>query len=148
MFTRNTRVRGASSELVSAARDLRATQTPAERLLWEALRGRKLGGYKFRRQHPIGRHILDFVCVERRLVIELDGAHHTREDQGRYDQERTGHLEQYGYQVIRFPNAAVLSNLDAVLDRINRALSPSESSPSLPELGETPPPAGGGMGGG
>jgi very-short-patch-repair endonuclease len=128
MSTRNGRVRGASHELVSAARELRAGQTPAECILWEALRGRKLGGFKFRRQYPVGRHILDFVCVERRVVVELDGAHHGQEDQHRYDQERTEHLEQYGYQVVRFPNAVVLNDLDAVLDQIRVALASGKVS--------------------
>ena len=123
MSTSNGRVRGASYELVSAARQLRAQQTPAEQSLWEALRARKLDGYKFRRQYPVGSHILDFVCVERSLVIELDGAHHAVEDQYQYDQERTEHLEHYGHRVIRFANDSVLSDLDSVLDQIRCELS-------------------------
>ncbi len=123
MPTSNGRERGASHELVSAARALRVEQTPEERLLWDALRERKLEGCKFRRQHPLGSHILDFVCVERRLAVELDGAHHAKEDQHRYDRERTEHLEQYGYRVIRFSNSAVLADLDSVLDLIRCELS-------------------------
>jgi very-short-patch-repair endonuclease len=129
MSTRNGRVRGASRELVLAARELRAEQTPAEHILWEELRNRRLDGIKFRRQYPVGSHILDFVCIDRRLVVELDGAHHAEADQARYDQERTAHLEQYGYRVIRFSNNAVLSNLDTVLDQIRSELSRELSTP-------------------
>ena len=122
MATRNGRVRGASNELVSAARELRMAQTPAEQRLWSAIRGRKLDGFKFRRQYPVGSHVLDFVCVERRLVVELDGTHHAEGDQLRYDRERTEHLQQYGYRVVCYPNSAVLSDLDTVLDDLRAEL--------------------------
>jgi very-short-patch-repair endonuclease len=125
MATQNNRVRGASNELISAARDLRTNQTRAEMILWSELRNRKLDGYKFRRQHPIGRHILDFVCAERKVAIELDGNHHELNDQYRNDQERTDHLEQYGYKVIRFRNAEVFDDLAGVLDRIRAELGRS-----------------------
>jgi len=129
MSTRNGRVRGASSELVAAARDLRARQTPAERILWDALRGRKLDGFKFRRQYPLGSYVLDFVCVEQRLVVELDGAHHAGEDQLRHDQQRTAHLEHFGYRVVRYPNAVILSDLDTVLDDLRFELARKARSP-------------------
>jgi very-short-patch-repair endonuclease len=118
----NGRVRGASNELIAAARDLRSHQTRAETLLWDALRNRRLDGCKFRRQYPMGRHILDFVCAERKIVIELDGMHHESADQYRYDQDRTEHLEQYGYRVVRFRNAAVFDDLAGVLERIRSEL--------------------------
>lgn len=129
MSIRNGRVRGASSELVRAARDLRASQTPAERILWDALRGRKLDGFKFRRQYPLGSYVLDFVCVEQRLVVELDGAHHARGDQLRRDQGRTAHLEQFGYRVVRYPNAVIFSDLDTVLDDLRFELVRKTRSP-------------------
>ena len=87
-------------------------------MLWEELRGSKQQGNKFRRQHPLGRHILDFVCVEHKLVVELDGAHHALEEEYRADRERTEHLEQYGYRVLRFSNEAIISDIDSVLERI------------------------------
>lgn len=122
MSTSNSRVRGASNELVSAARNLRVEQTPAEQRLWNELRSRKLDGFKFRRQYPVGRYILDFVCVERKLVVELDGNHHEVGDQHRYDRERSEHLEHYGYRVLRFPNRAVLDNVHYVLQKIRTGL--------------------------
>ncbi|MCA9860459.1 MAG: endonuclease domain-containing protein [Thermomicrobiales bacterium] len=128
MPTKNGRVRGASNELVAAARNLRASQTPAERVLWQALRGRQLDGFKFRRQYPVGNSVLDFVCVERKLVVELDGAHHSLDEYVRYDQARTEHLEQYGYSVVRFSNAAVLTDLDMVVEQIRSELAGRESS--------------------
>ena len=122
MPTSHNRTRGASRELIEAARQLRVGQTPAERILWEALRGRKLDGFKFRRQYPVGRHILDFACVEQKLVIELDGKHHESDAQYTYDQERTEHLEGYGYRIVRFGNEAVFADLPGVLDRIRAEL--------------------------
>ena len=98
------------------ARELRKEQTPAESHLWSALRGRVLGGYKFRRQHPIGTLIVDFYCQEVRLVIEVDGPVHNRQKE--YDAIRTTWLEEHGYCVIRFTNEEVLNNLEQVLERI------------------------------
>ena len=100
------------------ARELRRPQTPAEQKLWARLRNRQLGGLKFRRQHPIGRFILDFCCVKRKLAIELDGPSHA--SQVEYDRDRTAWLEQKGYKVIRFTNAQVHHNLEGVLLEIAR----------------------------
>ena len=98
------------------ARELRQSQTPAEDKLWYRVRDRRLGGYKFRRQHPIGRLIVDFYCAETGLVIEIDGDTHT--EQAEYDTARTEWLEAQGYQVIRFKNQEALRNLEAVVERI------------------------------
>jgi very-short-patch-repair endonuclease len=76
------------------ARDLRANSTDAERKLWAALGGRRLGGFKFRRQVPIDRHFADFACVEARLIVELDGSQHM--DRSQYDDARTAALEAHG----------------------------------------------------
>jgi very-short-patch-repair endonuclease len=132
MLPSNGRVRGASHELVSAARNLRVEQTPAEQRLWNELRSRKLDGFKFRRQYPVGRHILDFVCVERKLVVELDGNHHDTGDQHRYDRERSEHLEHFGYRLLRFPNRAVLDDLENVLQKIRKSLD--DTTGIRPEL--------------
>ncbi|PXA89934.1 endonuclease [Caulobacter sp. D4A] len=100
------------------ARRLRRDQTDAERLLWSVLRGRRLDGFKFRRQVPIDRYVADFVCVEARLIVELDGGQHA-EDAGRaYDAARTEVLEACGYVVLRFWNDAVRYELDGVGDEI------------------------------
>lgn len=107
-------------EIWQNARELRNTATDAERVPWKHLRGRRLSGFKFRRQYPIAGHIADFACIEARLVIELDGGQHI--DQQAYDAERTRKLEVNGYQVLRFWNDDVLLRTIAVLDEILRCL--------------------------
>jgi very-short-patch-repair endonuclease len=94
------------------ARKLRREPSEAERRLWQALRQRQLAGYRFRRQHPLGRYVLDFVCLEARLVIEVDGGQHS--EQQTYDQARTAWLAAQGFRVLRFWNHEVLNNLEAV----------------------------------
>src|SRR5438874_13500130 len=113
------RVRGTERGADASARGMRRDMTPAERVLWNALRDRQAAGLKFRRQHPLGAFILDFCCPEQRLVIELDGGVH--EEQRGYDEARTEHLNTFGYHVLRFPNEAVLSDLPSVLEQIRRA---------------------------
>jgi very-short-patch-repair endonuclease len=110
------RIRGTTLEIEAAARRLRRNMTPAERILWEALKGKKLSGLRFRAQHPVGPFILDFYCPARKLVVELDGGVH--EEQAGYDEARTQQLEDYGYHVIRFRNEEVLTDLPSVLERI------------------------------
>ena len=85
---------------VKAARRLRSAQTDAERILCFQLRDRRLRGFKFRRQAPIDRYIVDFCCVDERLIIELDGSQHLEQEE--YDKERTKYLESLGYKVVRF----------------------------------------------
>ena len=104
------------------ARQLRGTQTNAENLLWLILRSRRFCGFKFRRQHPIGRYILDFYCHECRLAVELDGGGHADEDQAAYDSERTKELEGAGIRVLRFWNNDVLRNTESVLEALHEAL--------------------------
>jgi len=124
-----------SSHLTYRARDLRREQTDAERLLWRHLRSRHLNGFKFRRQHPLGRFIVDFCCLERCLVVELDGGHHARQTQT--DARRTAYLIQMGYRVIRYWDHEVLTHPDAVLQDILCALEESAPHPSpLPIKGE------------
>jgi very-short-patch-repair endonuclease len=87
--------------------------TDVERKLWQALRGKQFNGHRFRRQHPIGQYIADFACIERMIVVELDGGQH--QEQLEYDERRTEYLRTHGWQVLRFWNNDVLSNLDGVL---------------------------------
>jgi very-short-patch-repair endonuclease len=91
------------------ARTLRATMTDAERRLWSVLRSRRLQGYKFRRQRPIGPFIADFACIEHRLVVEADGGQHL---EGEYDARRTAWLEARGWRVLRFWNNEILANTE------------------------------------
>lgn len=112
------------------ARSLRTEMTLAERQLWQELRGKQVAGFRFRRQHPIGHYIADFACVEKLLVIELDGGQH--QEQREYDERRTDYLQSEGWQVLRFWNNEVMANLDGVLARIIEVLStvpPSQPSP-------------------
>jgi very-short-patch-repair endonuclease len=104
----------------SRARKLRKNLTDVENKLWSRLRGRQLSGVKFRRQQPIGPFIVDFCCVERRLVVELDGGQHAERNTA--DERRTRLVERFGYRVLRFWDNELLSNLDGVLERINEAL--------------------------
>jgi very-short-patch-repair endonuclease len=99
------------------AREMRHPQTPAEATLWQALRNRKVG-FKFRRQHPIYRFIIDFYCAKAKLLIEVDGGSHLEQNQKEYDQARTEYLEELGYKVIRFTNNDVRYNINAVTDKI------------------------------
>jgi len=103
------------------ARTLRKNQTDAEKLLWRHLRNRQANGWKFRRQHVIGQYIVDFACLERKLIIELDGGQHA--GQVGYDKARTAFLESKGFRVMRFWNNTVLAETNAVLEAIYAALT-------------------------
>ncbi|MBC7102378.1 MAG: endonuclease domain-containing protein [Parvibaculum sp.] len=111
---------------IPRARQLRVEATDAEARLWQHLRNRMLGGFKFRRQFPVGPYIADFVCIERKLIVELDGGQHADNPAG---ERRTRFLERRGYRVVRFWNPDVLSNTGGVLEMI------------LLELGKSPHPS-------
>ena len=113
------------------ARRLRTDSTDAEHLLWAQLRAHRFYGLKFKRQQPIGPYIVDFVCFEKRLVIELDGGQHA--DHQKYDEQRDIWLEIQGFQVLRFWNNDVMSNLDGLLVRLSENCTPSP--PPLPHQG-------------
>src|SRR5262245_21997940 len=98
------------------AKELRANATEPEKLLWAALRGRKMAGLKFRRQHPIEPYIVDFYCAAARLVIELDGISH--DDKLEYDRVRTEYLGSFGLMTVRISNEDVLQNLYGALEFI------------------------------
>ncbi|RMG81776.1 MAG: endonuclease domain-containing protein [Chloroflexi bacterium] len=105
-------------------RQKRKDPTPAEAHLWRYLRNRRLNQAKFRRQHAIGRYIVDFVCLSARLVIEVDGAYHG--DKIDYDRQRQAELEGMGYRVLRFSNEAVLHQTREVLRQIAAELNSFE----------------------
>ncbi len=107
---------------VGRARELRSRTTDAEKRHWRHLRNRQLGGHKFRRQRPLGPYVVDFMCLEARLVVEVDGGQHSPDA----DRERDLYLEKQGFRVLRFWNNEVLENTDGVLARIAEFLA-SES---------------------
>jgi very-short-patch-repair endonuclease len=103
------------------AKQLRVNSTDAESRLWRQIRNRQLEGWKFRRQTPFDHYIVDFVCAELKLIIEIDGGQHA--DERLYDAQRTDYLQSKGYQVIRFWNNEVLGNTGGVLQRIAEVLA-------------------------
>jgi very-short-patch-repair endonuclease len=109
---------------VAFQRSLRLLSTDAESKLWYWLRDRRLGGFKFRRQYPIGRYIVDFCCYEQRLIVELDGAPHL--SSRLYDAERTQNLEKFGFRVLRFWNSEVLGHVHVVSNKILHVLEESK----------------------
>ena len=110
-----------SRTLRDRARRLRREMTDAERRLWSRLRKRQVLECGFRRQFQLGTYIVDFVCLERCLVVEVDGGRHAEQED--YDRARTDWLEQQGYRVLRFWNDAVLTETDAVIASIAEALN-------------------------
>ena len=118
------------------ARELRKNLTEAERTLWKYLRLRQFDGNKFRRQQPIGKYIVDFVCFEKKLIVEVDGGQHN--EQVIYDSERNEWLKKQGFRILRFWNNQVLKEIDGVEGSIMEALSSYSYTPHL-----NPPPQGG-----
>jgi adenine-specific DNA-methyltransferase len=105
------------------ARDMRRNPTDAERKLWELLRDRRLGGFKFRRQVPIANYVVDFFCEQASLVVELDGSQHGEPDALQYDNERTQKLAERRIRVLRFQSAEMLRDPTAVARTILRVLT-------------------------
>ncbi|MCH9807510.1 MAG: endonuclease domain-containing protein [Alphaproteobacteria bacterium] len=112
------------------ARRLRREQTDAEKKLWRRLRNRQVDGWKFRRQVPHGAYILDFYCIEAKLVIEVDGSQHA-DLKVTHDAIRTAELETDGLRVLRFWNAEVLNNIEGVLEAIYLALGQKQAAPPV-----------------
>ena len=140
---RKRRMRGSSAELAAAARDLRGAETAAERALWAELRGRKLDGLRFRRQHAIERFVLDFYCPAARLAVEVDGGVHAGREM--HDAARDEALRSIGRETLRFTNRRVLTSITEVLARIREAAfarGPVEAGcpapPPRPLAGEGP----------
>ncbi|MDP1698386.1 MAG: endonuclease domain-containing protein [Xanthomonadaceae bacterium] len=115
------------------ARALRREQAPAERELWQQLRAKRFDGFKFRRQQPLGRYIVDFVCLAQRLILELDGGQHA--DAADYDTIRDAWLQQQGFRVRRFWNNQWSAQREAVLEAIWTALHSPPSPQPLPREG-------------
>jgi very-short-patch-repair endonuclease len=107
----------------SNAQRMRHRPTDAEKKFWWRVRAKRLGGFKFKRQYPIGPYIADFVCLERRLIVELDGSQHSAQQE--YDTARTAFLESKGFRVMRVCNYSVLTNADGVAEGVWAALKES-----------------------
>ena len=108
------------------AREMRGRMTDAETLLWMLLRNRRIAGAKFRRQHPVGRYILDFYCAEKQLGIELDGGQHGETID--YDQQRDRWLQAQGIRILRFWNNQMLAETEAVTEMIFQAVVAAETN--------------------
>jgi len=126
-------MRGPRTTSTSRARSLRRRSTRAEWVLWLALRDRRLGGFKFARQQPIGRFYVDFVCREHRLIVEVDGGQHA-DNSG--DRERDAYLSAQGYRVVRVWNGDVLANIQGVLEMLKSELENAPHPVPLPASGE------------
>ena len=111
-----------TEKLTEFARELRGRSTDAERLFWNRVRAHRLCGCKFRRQQPMGRYIVDFLCSEAKLIVELDGGQHA---ESKVDEIRDAWLRNEGYRVLRFWNNDVLINLDGIMEEVMKYLSPS-----------------------
>ena len=131
-----------SRRLQSFARRMRREPTDAEKKLWSLLRGRQVGGFRFRRQFPIGGYVLDFFCLEANLAIEADGGQHMDLAGRQRDEIRSANLLDRGVQVLRFSDIDILKTPDAVADEILLVLEarstqpPPPPSPGVPEEGE------------
>jgi very-short-patch-repair endonuclease len=110
------------AKLKSKVQEMRHNPTPAENVLWQRLRNRRIGGAKFRRQHAIEGFIVDFVSIEYRLIIEVDGDIQEQAEQQAYDAQRQAFLEAQGFRVLRFNNGDMLQSTDAVVQMIGDAL--------------------------
>jgi very-short-patch-repair endonuclease len=130
--------------IIARARAMRKTLNPAEARLWVALRRLRAEGFHFRRQAPLRGYILDFVCLDRYLIVEIDGVSHDNEDRQRKDRVRDAVLAREGYMTLRFSNLAVRDTLDEIIQAVRmRCLArPTRSAPCA----DHPPPAGEGEG--
>ena len=108
------------SLLKAYAKENRREMTLAESVIWEYLR--KMQGFRFRRQHSVGDYIADFICLKKKLVIEIDGGYHNAIEQQENDANRTINLERLGYSVLRFDNDAVLNDIQSVMNKIKEIL--------------------------
>ena len=102
------------------AKVLRKDQTPGEKALWRKIRSRRFYGFKFRRQVPIGPYIADFLCIDKKLIIEIDGYTHFEEGAAEKDKKREDYLIKKGFKVIRFKNSTALENIDYIFGELKR----------------------------
>jgi very-short-patch-repair endonuclease len=132
-------MRRAQPWLTNRARVLRANDTSAEDRVWQAIRSRQLGGYKFVRQLPIGPYFADFACRERKVILEIDGATHSSDGEIAYDVVRSAFLTQKGFRIFRAHNSEIYENLDGVLDTLLAFVEATDASGDT-ELAAAPHP--------
>ena len=118
----NTNMYPKFKEKLIRCRNLRKNSTPQEIIIWSRLRAKRFKNLKFKRQYQIGKYIVDFICLDKKIIIELDGWQHKKENQERYDTERTKFLEENGFKVIRFWNNEINNNLEGVFLKIEEYL--------------------------
>ncbi len=123
-------------EQIEKSRDLRKNMTPQERKLWYIIKNRQFFGYRFRRQFPLGQYIVDFMCREKKIIIEIDGGQHNEIKNIQYDNKRTEYLISEGYKVIRFWNNDIDKNISGVYNKLKEVfeiggnITPPQPSPS------------------
>lgn len=115
-------MRETSRKTLKRARALRKNMTKAEVLLWQQLRRWQVGGFKFRRQMPVGPYVADFACSDRKLIVEVDGATHAEDDEITYDARRTAYIEAQGWTVYRVWNNEVYENMSGVIEGLMHVL--------------------------
>ena len=121
---------------IEKSRQLRKNMTPQERKLWYIIKNRQFNGYRFRRQFPLGQYIVDFICREKKIIIEIDGGQHNEIKNIQYDNERTEYLISEGYKVLRFWNNDIDKNIGGVYEKLKEAfeiggnITPPQPSPS------------------
>jgi adenine-specific DNA-methyltransferase len=109
-------------KITERCKNLRKNSTPQERIFWSRVRAKRFTGLKFKRQYPLGKYIVDFICLGKKLIIELDGSQHKEENQERYDKKRTEFLEKLGFKILRFWNNEINDNLEGVFIKIENLL--------------------------
>ena len=120
--------RGMAAPRRGYAKRMRREPTEAEKLFWWEIRDRRLDGHKFKRQYLVGGYITDFVCIERMLIIELDGGQHSETTE--YDTKRSAVLQSHGFRVLRVWNAEIFTNMEGVIDAVLSELGGETLSPS------------------
>ena len=111
-----------NSKHITKAKNMRSNMTKEEHIIWNLVRAKRFLGFKFKRQVLIGEYIVDFVCQEKMLIVEIDGGQHNETEKIEYDNKRTEYLESLGYKVVRFWNNDVRNNIEGVYDTINENL--------------------------
>ena len=109
-------------KIIERCKNLRKNSTPQEIIFWSRVRAKRFKGLKFKRQYSVGNYIVDFICLEKKLIIELDGWQHKEENQERYDKERSEFLEKLGFKILRFWNNEINDNLNGVFIKIEDLL--------------------------